>query len=192
MVSQAPAGNRLKPIDWARAALEAIAEGGISAVAVEGLAPKVGASKGSFYWHFQDRAALVQAALELWEEERTDAIIEQVGEIADPVERLRRLFTLAYGNPWGGRLETHLASQPWDAEAIEVLQRVTVRRLDFLTDALTEIGFASAAARHRALLTYSAYVGFSSVREGSPEQFPDEGEALDAYVASLLEILIRP
>lgn len=191
MVSQAPPRNRLKPIDWARAALEVIAEGGVSAVAVEGLAPKVGASKGSFYWHFQDRAALVQAALELWEEERTDAIIEQVGQIVDPVERLRRLFTLAYGNPWGGRLETHLASQPW-AEAIEVLQRVTARRLDFLTDTLTEIGFASAAARHRALLTYSAYVGFSSVREGSPEQFPDEGEALDAYVASLLEILIRP
>ena len=63
------------PSDWARAALEAIAEGGMSAVTVEALGPKVGASKGSFYWHFQDRAALLEAALELWEEERTEAIM---------------------------------------------------------------------------------------------------------------------
>ena len=41
--------------DWARAALEAIAEDGVTAVAVEPLARSLGVTKGSFYWHFANR-----------------------------------------------------------------------------------------------------------------------------------------
>ena len=52
---------------WAEAALGAIATGGIKAVAVEPLAARLGVTKGSFYWHFADRRALIDAALERWE-----------------------------------------------------------------------------------------------------------------------------
>src|SRR3954447_26624309 len=53
--------------DWELAALEAIREGGLAAVAVEPLARRLGVTKGSFYWHFKDRAALLDAAIHRWE-----------------------------------------------------------------------------------------------------------------------------
>ena len=57
--------------DWAAAALAAIADGGLAAVAVEPLAARLGTTKGSFYWHFANRDALLAAALALWEETTT-------------------------------------------------------------------------------------------------------------------------
>src|SRR4051794_41644168 len=57
--------------DWTEAALEALARGGLTAVAVEPIAKSLGATKGSFYWHFADRNALLESALELWERRGT-------------------------------------------------------------------------------------------------------------------------
>ena len=54
--------RRLSADDWAREALEQIAETGVSSVAVEPLARRLGVTKGSFYWHFPSREALLQAA----------------------------------------------------------------------------------------------------------------------------------
>ena len=60
MVVRKPRPGPLTPGDWARAALAAIARGGIAAVAVESIAADLGATKGSFYWHFKNRDALIQ------------------------------------------------------------------------------------------------------------------------------------
>ena len=59
--------QRLSADDWAQAALDMIAEQGVGSVAVEPLARRLGVTKGSFYWHFPSRDALLQAALERWE-----------------------------------------------------------------------------------------------------------------------------
>lgn len=60
-------GMGLSKEDWVRAALFAIADGGAAAVAVEPLAARLGATKGSFYWHFRSREQLIAEALEFWE-----------------------------------------------------------------------------------------------------------------------------
>ena len=57
---------RLGRDDWIRAALDAIAAGGLAAVAVEPLARSLGVTKGSFYAHFSNRDELIEAALEAW------------------------------------------------------------------------------------------------------------------------------
>ena len=59
--------SRLSADDWALGALDVIAEQGLAAVAVEPLARRLGVTKGSFYWHFPSREALLVAALDLWE-----------------------------------------------------------------------------------------------------------------------------
>jgi AcrR family transcriptional regulator len=183
--------TRLSPDDWANAALEAMADGGVAAVAVEALAPRVGASKGSFYWHFQDRGALLEAALHLWETTRTDAIIAVLDETDDPMERLRRLFGIAFGDRHAGRIEAAMTAQPAHPRVAPVLQRVTERRIGFLTQAFTDLGFTPAEARTRALITYNAYLGFFAVAQGHPKAVPEPGAGLTTYVETLLEILTR-
>ncbi|MFP5354956.1 MAG: TetR family transcriptional regulator [Gemmatimonadota bacterium] len=51
---------------WLEAAVAALAEGGVAAVRVEVLAARLGVTKGSFHWHFRDRAALLEGLLALW------------------------------------------------------------------------------------------------------------------------------
>jgi AcrR family transcriptional regulator len=183
--------TRLTPSDWASAALEAIADGGVAAVIVEALAPRVGASKGSFYWHFQDRAAVLEAALDMWETTRTEAIVAQLQDVDDPLERLRRVFEIAFGNPHGGRIEAALTAQPAHPQVAPVLKRVTERRIGFLAKAFADLGFNAEDARSRGLITYTAYLGYFSVAHGQPHAVPRTGPDLDNHVETLLQILTR-
>ena len=91
------AGQRpLTPDDWAGAALAAIARGGVDAVAVETVAAKQGATKGSFYWHFKNRDALIQAALDMWEQRGTEAVIEEFEREPDPAVRLKKILEAGF------------------------------------------------------------------------------------------------
>ena len=53
---------RLEAAAWEEAALAALETQGVAGVAIEPLARALGVTKGSFYWHFVDRAALLQAS----------------------------------------------------------------------------------------------------------------------------------
>src|ERR1700733_15957828 len=97
MAMHKPRPGPLTPGDWARAALAAIARGGIAAVAVEGIAADLGATKGSFYWHFKNRDALIQAALALWGQSCRESVIEDLEHEPDPAEGLRKLLEAAFG-----------------------------------------------------------------------------------------------
>ena len=86
--------SRLSRDDWAGAALDALS-GGLGAVAVEPLAARLGATKGSFYWHFRNRDELIAAALQLGGS--TTAVIERL-EAGNGTarQRLRELFSLVF------------------------------------------------------------------------------------------------
>src|SRR5258708_33968522 len=88
-------GARRGSGDWLEAAKAALAEHGVDAVRIEPLAQRLGITKGSFYWHFRDRPALLAALLEEWEKEATLAIIDQVESRGGGAgARLLRLFLL--------------------------------------------------------------------------------------------------
>ena len=57
----AKAPTQLSREAWIEAALARWPSGGLDAIAVEPLATRLGTTKGSFYWHFKDRADLVIA-----------------------------------------------------------------------------------------------------------------------------------
>jgi CubicO group peptidase (beta-lactamase class C family) len=73
--------------DWLRAARLALLHHGVDGVRVERLARDLEVTKGSFYWHFRDRAALLEALLREWEEETrllTDALKREEPSTAMP------------------------------------------------------------------------------------------------------------
>src|SRR5690242_2765162 len=89
MVSES---TRLSAQDWARAALKAIADGGLAAVAVEPLARTLGVTKGSFYAHYRNRDELITAALTEWGRSHGDEGLAAFAAIDDPARRLRELL----------------------------------------------------------------------------------------------------
>src|SRR2546426_3678342 len=107
------ASRPLSAADWVRAAMDAIVEGGAAAVAVEPLAARLGTTKGSFYHHFENRDALIVAALEDWERSQTEAVIARVALIPAPAERLRAVMAAALADRAGGGRDAALvASAP--------------------------------------------------------------------------------
>jgi AcrR family transcriptional regulator len=179
----------LSAADWVRAAMEAIVQGGVAAVAIEPIAIRLGATKGSFYHHFENRDALIVAALEEWERIQTDEVIQRLRLMPDPAERLRAVMASAVADRAGGVRDAALLGSATHPLVHPVVERVTARRLEYITQVYGELGFSKASARRRALLLYSAYLGlFDYLRAGIAD---DMGDAeLRAYVQEYLAILV--
>lgn len=180
--------TRLSAKDWEVAALEAIAEHGVSALAVETLARKLGVTKGSFYWHFRNREALLVAALARWEREGAAEIIAPIERIADPRQRLPELFRRVARQLRTHRVYAALLKALDDPHVVAAMARASQRRMQFLTAIYREAGLAPPEALNRARLTYAAYVGFLQLNFtlGLPHLSQDE---FDAYVAHMLAAL---
>ncbi|HEV2775510.1 MAG TPA: TetR family transcriptional regulator [Solirubrobacteraceae bacterium] len=176
--------------DWAQAALEALAEDGLAAVAIDPLARRLRATKGSFYWHFANRDELIAAALELWERRDTIEVIEALEALSDPRDRLRALGYRAFGpavrgtDPQAGVLAA--ASDP---RVAPVLERVTRARLATLGRMYRDAGLDAAGAQRYARLAYALYVGANDLRRAVPGE-PGEAE-LEAEIELMVETL-RP
>jgi AcrR family transcriptional regulator len=177
-----PPKRRLAKDDWTKAALDALAEGGLSAVAIEPLAAKLGATKGSAYWHFPNREALVRAALDRWEVERTDAIIARLEMAEDPREQLRLLFKAAFADPEANRVQLALHAAATDPVVAPVLARVTERRIAYLTHLYRGIGFPDEDAARRAALAYTTYLGTIQLRRSVPGVLPADADGWRAYL----------
>jgi len=193
-----PPGKReaLTAADWAEAALGALGGGGLAAVAVEPLAKELGATKGSFYWHFADRQALLQATLELWERRDTEGVIAAIDETEDAETRLRKLLRLAFtsvrdGSPGGtGTVELALQASAIHPLVAPTLARVTRRRLPTPTRLYTQLGLSRGRARDRGLLAYTAFLGHAQIAHATPELLPT-GRAFTAHVDQVVEALVN-
>jgi len=148
------------PEDWVRAAGRRLAQGGAGAVAVEALARDLGVTKGSFYWHFRDRASLLAALLADWERRSTEPLLVRLRRSGGgPEARLGQLAATVAGEG-GGALDP--AIRGWaqhDARARAALRRVDRIRLDFIAGEFKALGFDAPAAWTRARLFYLHLLG---------------------------------
>ncbi|MFE1171142.1 TetR/AcrR family transcriptional regulator [Streptomyces sp. NPDC058773] len=185
------ARERLTARDWADAALAAMGEGGLAAVAVEPLAARLGATKGSFYWHFSNRDALIEAALERWEETGTEAVITEMEADPDPERRLRRLLVQATSRAAADPLEVTLPASAADPRVAAALARVTDRRIGYVAALFAALGFAEDEARRRGLLAYTAYLGHAQLGHAVPQCLPADA-ARERYLNGVIDTLVQP
>lgn len=182
---------RLSAADWEQGALDLIAEHGVGAVAVEGLARRLGVTKGSFYWHFESRDQLLEAALRRWEQTDVEEMMSQVDRIADPYERLGALISRT-----SSELRTHVIYSALlnalDHVAVRpVMQRLSQRRIQYLAVIYRALGFTRRDAANRARLAYTAYVGFLQLMLQLGLQRMSS-EDFESYVAHVSSALIPP
>ena len=189
MVKEQRARPRLDRQAWARAALGALARGGPGMVAVEPVARELGATKGSFYWHFPDRRALLIAALELYEQEGTEAVITG---LAGRPDQLRRLFSQVFRNVGGDPVYRALLAAAADPDVGPVLRRITRRRVDYLITAMAQAGYPPAEARHRAVLAYTSWLGLAQAEYAAGGELFSSEQARDRYLRFLLDAILPP
>lgn len=172
--------------------MTALAEGGVTAVAIEPLATRLGATKGSAYWHFPTREALLRATLERWEAEHTERIIALVAAQDGPAARLRRLFATVLEPSEGHAIELALLASVDDPVVGDALRRVAERRIAYLAEQFVALGHPPAAARQRAVLSYTAYLGHAQLLRTAPETLPTDRDERRAHLDSSIRTLLGP
>lgn len=150
---------------WVEAALTEIARVGVARLAVEPLAKSLGTTKGSFYWHFADRRALVRAALEHWEDVATRQVVEDVSAQRSG-QRALGLVAAAFAPHESDRAEWMILSSIDEADVREVVERVQGARIAFIEQVLREAGVPGARVPGRARLAYATYLGYLQMRMG--------------------------
>jgi AcrR family transcriptional regulator len=161
---QAPSSRADAPVsrhDWVRMGLRMLAESGIDAVRVEPLAARLGVTKGSFYWHFADRAALHAAMLAEWRQSATRDIVAGVGKAASSAtDQLHDLLAVTTSSRTGGRLEAAIRSwASMDDRAARFVAAVDNERIEFGATLLREMGVSRPTAEVRARIVYLALIG---------------------------------
>lgn len=145
--------------EWIRQGLRALAEGGPDTVRIEPLARELGVSRGGFYWHFEDREALLAAMLDTWERATTEEVAERLdSEGGDITAKLRRLVTLTSPSV----VKTDLAIRDWarrDHAVAERLRRVDNRRMGYLRALFDGLSADPGEVEAQCLLTFSLLIG---------------------------------
>ena len=157
-----------QPLDrtsWIDFAMTVLAEDGVDGLRVEVLARKLGVTKGSFYWHFKDRQALLNATVATWRDARVQEVEQQVAIPADEAHaQIRRILDQYATQPNQQRMRTELALRDWARRDILVataVESVDQARLQNAVCLFSLAGYPSEEAHARALLMFTHVFGLS-------------------------------
>jgi AcrR family transcriptional regulator len=157
------APTRTPRTSWIEEGLRALGVGGLDAVRIEALAQALGVTKGGFYWHFEDRRALLEEMLDTWERVVIDETIERLeAGGGDARAKLRRLFALASSREARALGSIDLAIREWARREEAVarrLRRVDDRRMEYMRSLFGAFCASEEQVEVRCLLVLSVLVG---------------------------------
>jgi AcrR family transcriptional regulator len=179
--------------DWLKAAARRLVAGGSEAVAVEPLAREMGVTKGSFYWHFRNRPALLEALVADWESRATAPLLERLKRLGGgPADRLAALMATVAAEGGGSLDPSMRAWAESDARASAAVGRVDAVRLAYIAGEFRALGFAASAAWTRARLFYLHLLGEHALALGSSDTSSEERLREARRVLALLTLPDEP
>ncbi|MHC4127255.1 MAG: TetR/AcrR family transcriptional regulator [Planctomycetota bacterium] len=149
--------RRLTREGWLTAALDQIARQGSADFRIDRLAEAVGVSKGSFYWHFQNRDDFVHALAGYWIEYTNGQVIRRLREEGgDASAKLRLIMQIVVEQDLSrhdAAMRMSAAREPVFAAAV---RRVYRQRLETVRKLFEELGFVGdeLIVRTRAMVAY--------------------------------------
>jgi AcrR family transcriptional regulator len=174
----------LQPDDWVRAAFARLSTEGIESVRVELLARDLGVSKGSFYWHFQDREELLGKMLDRWESDETEWL---GATVVTPRAAARWAHFIEHcADPARARLEAALRA--WARRDERVASRISSiekKRSKHIASVLRDIGFAPDLAESWAEIALLVYLGWLD-RATRDLEFQVSGRSLSESLSDVI------
>ena len=150
---------------WIRYATRVLAQEGLAGIRVESLARALNVTKGSFYWHFKDRQALLNAIIAEWKTARLHETQQPVsGTPSEAKAQIHAIIDRYSTQPDAERLLLELAIRDWarrDTHVASVVEAVDLARQTRATRLFEQAGFSGEDARTRALLMFTHVFGLS-------------------------------
>jgi len=130
---------------WLELALNALSDKGKSKFSLDALIKAMPVSKGSFYWHFKNRADFLMALVEHWDRHETQNVIDALGALPEkvsPEDKLWELMRVVYETQ-STRHDLLIRSLtlefPEIREAVKIVDQKRMKTVQALFDAM---GFA--------------------------------------------------
>lgn len=178
--------QRLSAEDWLLAGGRALATAGASALKVERIARDLGATKGSFYWHFKDLSEYKARILSYWHGRAYGAVVAAAETEGSATDRLYRLAEIAgHDDESFGGAAVEAAIRAWaqsDHTVAHALNEIDAKRLAYTAGLLAELGLTNPDF---ARIVYGAFVGMGtlSIADGV-----DNRGALSTLMAAILAL----
>jgi len=163
-----PSRTRSQPLNrasWIAAARGELLRGGMAAVKIGRLAERLGATRGSFYWHFTNRADLLRALVRNWEATNTKPFERVLAEGAGAGNGLAEFAAIV--DLWLSEREFSpafdTAVRDWARHSKSVaaaVHRADRRRIEVLRRIFLDLGYRDPEALVRARVTYFHQVGY--------------------------------
>lgn len=155
--------ERLGRLDWINAAREALIKGGVHAVKIDLIASRLKITRGSFYWHFQNRAEVLSALVELWESQNTKPFEDIVRRsdigAMEKFTDMARLWLEEKNFDW----QFDSAMRDWARSSRSVAKKLAAIddfRMNLFGQVFGEMGYPPFEAKVRARVTYYHQVGY--------------------------------
>jgi len=144
--------------DWLLAGWDILAKHGAASLTIESLTDTLQVTKGSFYHHFKNHQEYLAALLEFAEQEGVTVVIEEIETHKQtPMQKLDYLIRIvSEHNPY------EIALRAWathDAIARAVLERIDLRRQEYLLQLTSQLVDDPKRAQTIAQTLYMVYVG---------------------------------
>jgi AcrR family transcriptional regulator len=157
-----PERNQLQRFDWLLKALEIFVAEGIDSIRITRLANELGVTRGSFYWHFQNREDLIDSLVSFWKDKNTAAITDSVAQASNLADGIFRFFEICIDDSqFDPRLD--LALREWARRSTEIralLDGEDETRIEALRQFYLRFDYPMPQALIRARVLYYSQIGF--------------------------------
>jgi len=162
--------KQLQRFDWLQQALEVFVSEGIDAVRITRLANDLGVTRGSFYWHFENREDLIDALVSYWKDKNTVAITQSVSNATSLADGIFRFFeTCIDAALFDPRLD--LAIREWSRRSPgirDLVDREDAARIEALQGFFARFNYPLPDALIRARVLYYSQIGFYALEMEEP------------------------
>jgi len=174
---------------WLDAAYETLVASGVNAVRIASLGERLNLSRGSFYWFFKDRDALLEGLLERWHQKNTVNLMRRCDDYAETmVEAVLNVIDCWFRNDlFDPKLEFAIRSWAIQSEKTrEQMQAADNARIESIKKMLMRFSMPEDAADVRARSFYLIQIGYISSQVN--ESLEDRMTRIPEYVAMYTDV----
>ncbi len=162
--------TQLQRFDWLKKALQIFINEGIDAVRITRLADELSVTRGSFYWHFENREELIEALVCYWRDKNTAAITRAMDNASSLSNGIFEFFeTCIDTSRFDPRLD--LAVREWARRSPQIrnqVDRADKLRIESFQSFYARFGYDMPDALIRARTIYFSQIGFYALDVQEP------------------------
>jgi AcrR family transcriptional regulator len=149
--------KRLTRDQWLILSLEILSKGGPGELRLDNITHKMKVTKGSFYWHFKNRADYIRSLAIYWDKWSNDNVLESINAMGtDPKSKMKEIIQHVIGENLSAYDDAVQMLAHKEPQIKPIIDKGFMKRLVFLNSLFKQLGFKGKELESRTRL----FVGY--------------------------------